>query len=104
MNTKNHPTGDLPLSISRIFVATDFSEQASKALEWARSFADALGAKLVLLHVIDIPKVTSQCDLRHCCVVRQTDRRVFRVRRARLTFSKISEARAVQIKGLGLSL
>ncbi len=37
-------------------------------------------------------------------VVRQTDRRVLRVRRARLTFSKISEARAVQIKGLGLSL
>src|SRR6202521_518163 len=31
----------------------------------------------------------------------QTDRRVFRVRRARLTFSKISEARAVQMKGLG---
>jgi len=25
-----------------------------KALEWARSFADALGAKQVLLHVIDI--------------------------------------------------
>jgi nucleotide-binding universal stress UspA family protein len=35
-------------------VATDFSDQASKALEWARSFADAFGAKLVLLHVIDI--------------------------------------------------
>src|SRR6266852_1511004 len=29
-------------------------------------------------------------------VVRQTDRRVLRVRRARLTFSKISEARAVR--------
>jgi len=37
-----------------ILVATDFSDQASKALEWARSFADAFGAKLVLLHVIDI--------------------------------------------------
>src|SRR5882724_5287526 len=37
-------------------------------------------------------------------VVRQTDRRVFRVRRARLTFSRISEARAVQMNGLGLSL
>jgi len=48
MNTKNPPT------ISRILVATDFSDQASKALEWARSFADAFGAKLVLLHVIDI--------------------------------------------------
>jgi hypothetical protein len=37
-------------------------------------------------------------------VARQTDRRVFRVRRARLTFSRISVARAVQMKGLGLSL
>jgi nucleotide-binding universal stress UspA family protein len=53
MNTKNHPSGDLP-RISRILVATDFSDQASKALEWARSFADAFGAKLVLMHVIDI--------------------------------------------------
>src|ERR1035437_10318618 len=32
-------------------------------------------------------------------VVRQTDRRVFRVRRARFTFSKMSVARAVQMNG-----
>jgi nucleotide-binding universal stress UspA family protein len=53
MNTKNHAIGNLP-RISRILVATDFSDQAHKALEWARSLADAFGAKLVLLHVIDI--------------------------------------------------
>ena len=53
MNTKNQ-TQDEPPSISRILVATDFSDQASKALEWARTFASALGAKLVLLHVINI--------------------------------------------------
>jgi nucleotide-binding universal stress UspA family protein len=47
-------TQDVPLRISRILVATDFSDQASKALEWARTFAGALGAKLVLLHVINI--------------------------------------------------
>jgi len=54
MKTKNHRTGEGPRKISRILVATDFSPQASNALEWARSLAGALGAKLVLLHVIDI--------------------------------------------------
>lgn len=53
MSTKNQSSIDLP-RISRILVATDFSDQASKALEWARPVADAFGAKLVLLHVIDI--------------------------------------------------
>ncbi len=37
-------------------------------------------------------------------VVRQTERRLFRVRRARFTFSRISAARAVQMNGFGLSL
>lgn len=47
--------GDRGLSqISRILVATDFSAHARKALEWARFFADAFRAELVLLHVIDI--------------------------------------------------
>lgn len=41
-------------AISRILVATDFSAQARNALEWARSLADAFGAKLVLFHVIDL--------------------------------------------------
>jgi len=40
--------------VSRILVATDFSAQARNALEWARALASVLGAKLVLLHVIDI--------------------------------------------------
>lgn len=53
MNLKNHPDCD-SLRMSRILVATDFSDQAGRALEWAQSFADAFGAKLVLLHVIDI--------------------------------------------------
>jgi len=53
MNLKNHPGGKLP-RISRILVATDFSDQADRALQWARSIADAFGAKLVLLHVVDI--------------------------------------------------
>jgi nucleotide-binding universal stress UspA family protein len=52
MNTKNHATGGVP-RISRILVAIDFSFHASNALEWARSFAEAVGAKLILLHVID---------------------------------------------------
>jgi len=53
MNTKSQTTGGVP-RISRILVATDFSPPASNALEWARSLAGAFGAKLVLLHVIDV--------------------------------------------------
>jgi nucleotide-binding universal stress UspA family protein len=52
MNTKTHGTGGIP-RISKILVAIDFSPHASNALEWARSLGDALGAKLILLHVID---------------------------------------------------
>ena len=52
MNTKNQTTGGVP-RISRILVAVDFSPHASNALEWARSLSGALGAKLILLHVID---------------------------------------------------
>jgi nucleotide-binding universal stress UspA family protein len=40
--------------ISKILVATDFSLPSELALEWSRRLGDALGAKLVLLHVIDI--------------------------------------------------
>ena len=54
MNAKHPSTGDVGRKVSRILVATDFSPQASNALEWARSLAGAFGAKLVLLHVIDI--------------------------------------------------
>ena len=52
MNTKNQTTGGVP-RISRILVAIDFSFHASNALVWARSFAEAFEAKLILLHVID---------------------------------------------------
>jgi nucleotide-binding universal stress UspA family protein len=56
MNTKNQTTGGLP-RVSRILVAVDFSPHASNALKWAQSLADALGAKLILLHVIDAVSV-----------------------------------------------
>jgi nucleotide-binding universal stress UspA family protein len=52
MNTKEQATGGVP-RISKILVAIDFSPHASNALEWARSLSGALGAKLILLHVID---------------------------------------------------
>jgi nucleotide-binding universal stress UspA family protein len=52
MNTNDQTTGGVP-RISRILVAIDFSPYASNALQWARSLADALGAKLILLHLID---------------------------------------------------
>jgi len=50
---KHQTTNGVP-RISRVLVATDFSPQASNALEWARSLAGAFGAKLVLLHVVDV--------------------------------------------------
>jgi len=53
MNPTNRRRGGAP-QVSKILVATDFSTQAQGALEWARRLADAFGAKLILLHVIDI--------------------------------------------------
>ena len=53
MNTTNRTSGGVP-RISQILVATDFSPQASNALEWGRRLAGAFEAKLILLHVIDI--------------------------------------------------
>jgi nucleotide-binding universal stress UspA family protein len=35
-------------------VAPDFSAEAGNALRWAQNLASALGARLVLLHVIDV--------------------------------------------------
>jgi nucleotide-binding universal stress UspA family protein len=40
--------------VSKILVATDFSLPSESALEWGRRLADVFGAKLVLLHVVDI--------------------------------------------------
>jgi universal stress protein A len=40
-----------------ILVATDFSESAEHALDYAVALADKLGAKLHLLHVIGIPVI-----------------------------------------------
>ena len=54
MNTKNHHTADLPLSISRIFAVTDLSKQAARLWNGLGLLPTHLGAKLVLLHVIDI--------------------------------------------------
>jgi nucleotide-binding universal stress UspA family protein len=43
-----------PSAVSRILLPTDFSPPAEAALEWGRRMAEAFGAKLVLLHVVDI--------------------------------------------------
>ena len=62
MNMKNPAMGGVP-RISQILVAIDFSFYASNALQWARSFAEAFGAKLILLHVIDaIAEVGADID------------------------------------------
>ncbi len=41
-------------AVSRILLPTDFSPTAEAALEWGHRMATAFGAKLVLLHVIDL--------------------------------------------------
>jgi len=41
--------------IRTILVPTDFSEGAACALRWARALARAFGAKIAVLHVLDLP-------------------------------------------------
>jgi nucleotide-binding universal stress UspA family protein len=45
------------MKIGTILVATDFSEQARAAADWAVAMAGALGARVVLAHVYDLPIV-----------------------------------------------
>ncbi|HEV2281932.1 MAG TPA: universal stress protein [bacterium] len=40
--------------IQTILVPTDFSDSANAALRWAADLAQALGARIVLLHVVDL--------------------------------------------------
>lgn len=42
------------VKVSHILVATDFSNHAGLALQWAQGLAEAFDAKLTVLHVIDI--------------------------------------------------
>ncbi len=41
------------IEIKRVLFLTDFSDEATEALEHAREFADKFNARLYLLHVID---------------------------------------------------
>jgi nucleotide-binding universal stress UspA family protein len=43
------------MTIQTILVATDFSEQARAAADWALSLASALGARVIVAHVFDLP-------------------------------------------------
>jgi len=45
--------------IRKILVPTDFSEAADVAVNTAANFARKLNAKLILLHVVDIPEYGS---------------------------------------------
>src|SRR5581483_5467568 len=47
-------SGTSAITINRILVATDFSEHAELALNWAQTLATPFAAKLILLHVVDI--------------------------------------------------
>jgi len=54
MKSTNPMGGSVQSVVARILVATDFSLPSESALEWGRRLGDTFGAKLVLLHVIDI--------------------------------------------------
>lgn len=41
------------VKLSRILVPTDFSPGAEHALRWAAALAEAFGAEIILLHVLD---------------------------------------------------
>jgi nucleotide-binding universal stress UspA family protein len=43
------------MDIRHILVPTDFSESSKRALDYAMGVAQALGAKLTLLHVVELP-------------------------------------------------
>jgi nucleotide-binding universal stress UspA family protein len=45
------------VKIDKILVATDFSPQARAATDWAMALAGALGARVLVLHVYDLPIV-----------------------------------------------
>lgn len=45
----------LALKIQQILVPTDFSDHSKKALKYAVSIAERLGAKITLLHVVEVP-------------------------------------------------
>jgi nucleotide-binding universal stress UspA family protein len=62
MSTTNLITGGGP-RILRILVAIDFSAHANNALKWAQSQANAFGAKLILLHVIDVLAETNSVEV-----------------------------------------
>jgi nucleotide-binding universal stress UspA family protein len=45
------------MQLDTILVATDFSAQARAATDWAMALAGALGARVVVAHVYDLPIV-----------------------------------------------
>jgi len=54
MTTTNPMGANVQPVVSKILVATDFSLPSEFALEWGRRLSEVFGAKLALLHVVDI--------------------------------------------------
>ena len=53
---KTRSSASLPsprLSLARVLVAVDFSEESKKALQYATAFAQQFGADITLLHVVE---------------------------------------------------
>jgi nucleotide-binding universal stress UspA family protein len=54
MTTTDLMGANVQTVVSKILVATDFSLPSEFALEWGRRLSDVFGAKLALLHGVDI--------------------------------------------------
>lgn len=50
---QSRQAGTPQVRVSRILIPTDFSPGAEPALRWAAALAEAFGAEIILLHVLD---------------------------------------------------
>lgn len=60
---EGHSGGAAPLGIRELLVPTDFSAHADVALKYAVRFAALSGAGLTLLHVLEPPMVSAECNI-----------------------------------------
>jgi nucleotide-binding universal stress UspA family protein len=67
------------MEIRHLLVPTDFSEGLKQALAYAVGLARTCGAKLTLLHVVELPSWTSHARSLWVCRTIYPDSQVYRV-------------------------
>lgn len=70
------------LKVRRILVPLDFSEKANKALNYAIALADEMGARIILMHVVEPVYVSAEPGFTY--VTQQTETLEQRAGRARM--------------------